>query len=231
MPHGKSKGSSSRPKLVEASEYRAVWWGPMRDAPDDETAQRVRRYVIRDPDTEQLARFTAAEVAAECNLPVKVAHFDLEQLRDAGVLRRHKEALAGLGSAYVWERAHGGDRGADKVRVLGAPPPPSDAVPLSEAAQLLGITHAATMTMVREGILAIDERASAGAGATIAVRRRDVARARWWFRHKDAPYANRQLPPVYAVPPGWLARLDACDAMQNENETGGESGEGTREGA
>ena len=84
MPRGKPKGAVPRSNLVAAAEYRAAWWGPARDEPSDETLARVRRYVTHDPDSERLARFTAAEVAAECNLPLRVAHYDLERLRDAG---------------------------------------------------------------------------------------------------------------------------------------------------
>lgn len=202
MPRGKPRGTARRSNLVAAAEYRAAWWGSAREEPSDETLARVRRYVTRDPDTERLARFTAAEVAAECNLPVRVAHFDLERLRDAGVLLRRREPIAGLGDEYVWERAHGrtgvldlrGDRAA------------SDAIPLADAARLLGITFNAAVTLVREGVLAIDEQESTA--TAVAVRRQDVARARWWFRHKDASYAERQIPPAYIVSAHWLARLD-----------------------
>lgn len=202
MPRGKPKGTARRSNLIAAAEYRAAWWGSARDEPSDETLARVRRYVTHDPDAERLARFTAAEVAAECNLPLRVAHFDLERLRDAGVLLRRREPIAGLGDEYVWERAHGrtgvidlrGDRAA------------SDAIPISDAARLLGITFSATVTLVREGVLAIDEQASRD--GAIALRRQDVARARWWFRHKDAPYAERQTPPAYIVPAHWQERLD-----------------------
>src|SRR5215475_12720478 len=107
MPRGKPKGKGARATLIPAADYRAAWWGAMRDEPSDETLDRVRRYVMHDPDEERLARFTAAEVAAECNLPLRVAHFDLERLRDAGVLLRRREPIAGLGDEYVWERAHG----------------------------------------------------------------------------------------------------------------------------
>jgi hypothetical protein len=162
----------------------------------------VRRYVMHDPDEERLARFTAAEVAAECNLPLRVAHFDLERLRDAGVLLRRREPIAGLGDEYVWERAHG----RSTVRSLHEEPPAPDAVPIAEAAYLLGITLQAAVTLVREGVLAIDERASST--QAIAVRRQDIARARWWFRHKDAPYAERQTPPAYIVTAQWQERLE-----------------------
>jgi hypothetical protein len=202
MPRGKPKAGARRANLVPAAEYRAAWWGAMRDEPSDETLARVRRYVTHDPDAERLARFTAAEVAAECNLPLRVAHFDLERLRDAGVLLRRREPIAGLGDEYVWERAHG----ATGVRPLRGAPPAPDAVPLAEAARLLGITLPAAVTLVREGVLAIDERASSD--RVVAVRRQDVARARWWFRHKDAPYAERQTPPAYIVPVAWRERLD-----------------------
>ncbi len=202
MPRGKPKSGGRRANLVPAADYRAAWWGAMRDEPSDETLARVRRYVTHDPDDERLARFTAAEVAAECNLPLRVAHFDLERLRDQGVLLRHREPIAGLGDEYVWELAHG----RSAVRALHDAPPAPDAVPLAEAARLLGITLPAAVTLVREGVLAIDERASGA--AEIAVRRQDVARARWWFRHKDAPYAERQTPPAYIVPAHWQERLD-----------------------
>jgi hypothetical protein len=62
------------------------------------------------------------------------------------------------------------------------------------------------VTLVREGVLAIDEQASTE--AAVFVRRQDVARARWWFRHKDAPYAERQTPPAYVVSAQWQERLD-----------------------
>lgn len=202
MPRGKPKSNGRHANLVPAADYRAAWWGAMRDEPSDETLGRVRRYVTRDPDEERLARFTAAEVAAECNLPLRVAHFDLERLRDEGVLLRRREPIAGLGDEYVWERAHG----RSTVRGLHEEPPAPDAVPLADAAQLLGITLAAAVTLVREGVLVIDERASDA--TTVAVRRQDVARARWWFRHKDAPYAERQTPPAYIVPAQWQERLD-----------------------
>lgn len=202
MPRGKQKTHAHHSNLVEAAEYRAAWWGPARDEPGDETYERVRHYVVHDPDPDRLARFTAAEVAAECNLAVKVAHFDLERLRDAGVVLRYREPIMGLGGAYVWERAHG----QGGVRVLGAPPPPPDVVSLDDTMRLLGITRAGAVALVREGMLAIDERASTG--ETVMVRRRDVARARWWFRHKEMPYAERQLPPAYVVPPAWERRLD-----------------------
>jgi hypothetical protein len=202
MPRGKPKSNGRCANLVPAADYRAAWWGAMRDEPSDETLARVRRYVMRDADEERLARFTAAEVAAECNLPMRVAHFDLERLRDEGVLLRRREPIAGLGDEYVWERAHG----RSTVRTLREEPPAPDAVPLADAARLLGITLAAAVTLVREGVLAVDERASDA--TTIAVRRQDVARARWWFRHKDAPYAERQTPPAYIVPAQWQERLD-----------------------
>jgi hypothetical protein len=162
----------------------------------------VRRYVTHDPDVDRLARFTAAEVAAECNLPLRVAHYDLERLRDAGVLLRRREPIAGLGSEYVWERAHG-RTGVTELRGSRAA---SDALSLADAAHLLGITFSAAVTLVREGVLAIDEQASTE--AAVFVRRQDVARARWWFRHKDAPYAERQTPPAYVVPAQWQERLD-----------------------
>ncbi len=203
MPRGKPKGAKTRSNLVAASEYRPAWWGPARDEPSDDTLARVRRYVMQDPDRERLARFTAGELAAECNLPLRVAHYDLERLRDEGLLLRRREPIAGLGDEYVWERAHG----RTGVRALHAPPDRPDAVPLAEAARLLGITTSAAVTLVREGVLAIDEQASSE--RQIAVRRQDVARARWWFRHKDAPYAERQTPPVYVVPAQWQARLNA----------------------
>lgn len=202
MPRGKPKGTRKRSNLVAAAEYRAAWWGPARDEPSDETLARVRRYVAMDPDDERLARFTAAEVAAECNLPLRVAHFDLERLRADGMLRRRREPIAGLGEEYVWERAHG----RPAVRALHAPPDAPDALPLADAARLLGITFGAAVTLVREGVLAIDMQASTE--TAIAVRRQDVARARWWFRHKDAPYAERQTPPVYDLSPYWRERLD-----------------------
>lgn len=216
MPRGKPKGAARPPpaaNLVAAEQYRAAWWGPARDEPSDETLARVRRYVTDDPDRDRLARFTAAEVAAECNLSVRVAHYELERLRGAGTLLRRREPIAGLGSEYVWERAHG----RTGVRPLGGPPVTPDAVPLAEAARLLGITRAAAATLVREGVLAVDERASV-AGA-LAVRRQDVARARWWFRHKGAPYAERQTPPAYIVPARWielLAQESSEDAQARE---------------
>jgi hypothetical protein len=203
MPRGKPKNLGRQTNLVPAADYRAAWWGPLRDEPSDETLSRVRRYVTRDADEERLARFTAAEVAAECNVPLRVAHYDLERLRDDDLLLRRREPIAGLGDEYVWERAHG----RSTIRSLRGEQPAPDAVPLAEAARLLGITLAASVTLVREGILAIDERASNA--VTIAVRRQDVARARWWFRHKDAPYAERQTPPAYIVPLHWQERLDS----------------------
>src|SRR5437764_2551642 len=135
MPRGKPKGARGRSNLVAASEYRAAWWGPARDEPSDETLARVRRYVRQDPDIDRLARFTAGEVAAECNLPLRVAHYDLERLRDEGLLLRRREPIAGLGDEYVWERAHG----RTGVRSLREEPPAPDAVPIAEAARLLGI--------------------------------------------------------------------------------------------
>lgn len=202
MPRGKPKGEARHSNLVAAAEYRAAWWGSAREEPSDETLGRVRRYVTHDPDPDRLARFTAAEVAAECNLPVRVAHFDLERLRDAGVLLRRREPIAGLGDEYVWGRAHGrtGVIGLRGERVE------SNAIPLADAAHLLGITFNAAVTLVREGVLAIDEQASTE--GAIAVRRQDVARARWWFRHKDAPYAERQTPPAYVVSERWRERLE-----------------------
>lgn len=202
MPRGKPRGTTRRSNLVAAAAYRAAWWGPARDEPSDETLARVRRYVTRDADSERLARFTAAEVAAECNLPLRVAHFDLERLRDDGILLRRREPIAGLGDEYVWERAHG-RTGVVTLRGNRGEP---DALPLAEAARLLGITFSAAVTLVREGVLAIDEHTSTD--AAIWVRRQDVARARWWFRHKDAPYAERQIPPVYVVPASWQERLE-----------------------
>jgi hypothetical protein len=202
MPRGKPKGAARHSNLVAAAEYRAAWWGPARDEPSDETLARVRRYTTHDPDIEHLARFTAAEVAAECNLPLRVAHYDLERLRDQGVLLRRREPIVGLGDEYVWEPAHGRTGVVD----LRGGRPESDALTVVEAARLLGITFGAAVTLVREGVLAIDEQASNE--MTIAVRRQDVARARWWFRHKDAPYAERQTPPVYVVPAHWQERLD-----------------------
>lgn len=201
MPRGKPKGAPPRSNLVAAAEYRAAWWGAAREEPSDETLARVRRYVTHDPDVERLARFTAAEVAAECNLPVRVAHYDLERLRDAGVLLRRREPIAGLGDEYVWERAHG----RTGVIELHSERIESDAIPLADAARLLGIAFNAAVTLVREGVLAIDEQASTQ--TAIAVRRQDVARARWWFRHKDALYAERQTPPAYVVPSHWQERL------------------------
>jgi hypothetical protein len=203
MPRGKPKGAAPRSNLVAAAEYRAAWWGSAREEPSDETLARVRRYVTHDPDLDRLARFTAAEVAAECNLPLRVAHYDLERLRDAGVLLRRREPIAGLGSEYVWERAHG-RTGVTELRGSGSRTT-SDALPLADAAHLLGITFAAAVTLVREGVLAIDEQASTE--TAVFVRRQDVARARWWFRHKDAPYAERQTPPAYVVSDQWLERL------------------------
>ncbi len=205
MPRGKPRGPTRAPNrsnLVAAEHYRAAWWGPARDEPSDETIARVRRYVTDDPDTDRLARFTAAEVAAECNLSVRVAHYDLERLRDDGALLRRREPIAGLGDEYVWERAHG----RTPIRTLGDAPAAPDVVPLADAARLLGITRAAAVTLVREGVLAVDERASSV--EVVAVRRQDVARARWWFRHKDAPYAERQTPPAYIVPARWLEILE-----------------------
>lgn len=202
MPRGKPKGTAQRSNLVAAAEYRAAWWGPARDEPSDETLARVRRYVTQDADSERLARFTAAEVASECNLPLRVAHYDLERLRDQGALLRRREPIVGLGDEYVWERAHG----RTGVLDLRGGRAESDALPVAEAARLLGVTFAAAVTLVREGVLAIDEQASTP--TTIAVRRQDVARARWWFRHKDAPYAERQTPPVYVIPAHWQERLD-----------------------
>jgi hypothetical protein len=204
MPRGKPKGAAPRSNLVAAAEYRAAWWGSARDEPSDETLARVRRYVTHDPDPDRLARFTAAEVAAECNLPLRVAHYDLERLRDAGVLLRRREAIAGLGSEYVWERAHG-RTGVTELHGRGRRAT-SDALALADAAHLLGITFNAAVTLVREGVLAIDEQASTE--AAVSVRRQDVARARWWFRHKDAPYAERQTPPAYVVPAQWQGRLE-----------------------
>jgi hypothetical protein len=201
MPRGKPRGTAPRSNLVAAAEYRAAWWGSAREEPSDETLARVRRYVTHDPDVDRLARFTAAEVAAECNLPVRVAHFDLERLRDAGVLLRRREPIAGLGDEYVWQRAHG-RTGVTELRAGRAA---SDALPLADAARLLGITFSAAVMLVREGVLAIDEQASTE--GAVAVRRQDVARARWWFRHKDAPYAERQTPPAYVVPAPWQERL------------------------
>ncbi len=204
MPRGKPKGAGPRSNLVAAAEYRAAWWGSAREEPSDETLARVRRYVTHNPDLDRLARYTAAEVAAECNLPLRVAHYDLERLRDAGVLLRRREPIAGLGSEYVWERAHG-RTGVIEMRGRGSRAA-SDALSLADAAHLLGITFAAAVTLVREGVLAIDERASTE--TAVLVRRQDVARARWWFRHKDAPYAERQTPPVYVVPARWQERLE-----------------------
>ncbi|MCA1666442.1 MAG: hypothetical protein LC793_03395 [Thermomicrobia bacterium] len=203
MPRGKPRGTARRSNLVAAAEYRAAWWGPTRDEPSDETLARVRCYVTNDPDIERLARFTAAEVAAECNVPLRVAHFDLERLRDQGVLLRRREPIVGLGDEYVWERAHGRTGVVDLRGGRAA----SDAISVAEAARLLGITFAAAVTLVREGVLAIDEQASSE--AVVAVRRQDVARARWWFRHKGATYAERQTPPVYVVPAQWQERLDS----------------------
>lgn len=202
MPRGKPKGAAPRSNLVAAAEYRAEWWGPARDEPSDETLARVRRYTTHDPDVERLARFTAAEVAAECNLPLRVAHYDLERLRDQGLLLRRREPIVGLGDEYVWERAHG----RTGVVALRGGQTETDAIPVADAARLLGITFSAAVTLVREGVLAIDEQASTE--TTIAVRRQDVSRARWWFRHKDAPYAERQTPPVYVVSAYWQERLD-----------------------
>lgn len=202
MPRGKPKGTVRRSNLVAAAEYRAAWWGPARDEPSDETLARVRRYATQDPDSERLARFTAAEVAAECNLSLRVAHYDLERLRDQGVLLRRREPIVGLGDEYVWERAHG----RTGVVTLRGKRDESDAIPLAEAARFLGITFGAAVTLVREGILAIDEQASTE--TAVSVRRQDVARARWWFRHKDAPYAERQTPPVYVVSAHWQEQLD-----------------------
>ncbi len=213
MPRGKPRRNVRRSNLVAASEYRAVWWGAACDEPSDETLARVRRYVVHDPDVERLARFTAAEVAAECNLPLRVAHFDLERLRDAGVLLRRREPIAGLGTEYVWERAHG----RTGVRTLFGERGEPDTMPLSDAARLLGITFAAVVTLVREGVLAIDEQASTA--VAVFVRRQDVARARWWFRHKDAPYAERQTPPAYVVPAPWQERLDDIRETDTEAET------------
>jgi hypothetical protein len=190
--------------LVTAAEYRAAWWGAARDEPSDETLARVRRYVTHDPDPDRLARFTAAEVAAECNLPLRVAHYDLERLRDAGALLRRREPIAGLGAEYVWERAHG-RTGVTELRGSGSRAA-SDALSLADAAHLLGITFSAAVTLVREGVLAIDEQASTE--ESVFVRRQDVARARWWFRHKDAPYAERQTPPAYVVSAQWQERLN-----------------------
>jgi hypothetical protein len=141
-------------------------------------------------------------VASECNLPLRVAHYDLERLRDQGLLLRRREPIVGLGDEYVWERAHGRTGVLDLHGGRAEP----DALPVAEAARLLGVTFAAAVTLVREGVLAIDEQASTP--TTIAVRRQDVARARWWFRHKDAPYAERQTPPVYVIPAHWQERLD-----------------------
>lgn len=217
MPRGKPRGAArppNRSNLVAAERYRAAWWGPARDEPSDETLARVRRYVTDDPDPDRLARFTAAEVAAECNLSVRVAHYDLERLRGDGTLLRRREPIAGLGDEYVWERAHG----RAPVRTLGTLPAAPDAVPLADAARLLGITRAAAVTLVREGVLAVDERASGA--ERIAVRRQDVARARWWFRHKDAPYAARQTPPAYIVPARWLERLNQQASEDAETREG-----------
>ncbi|MDQ6832151.1 MAG: hypothetical protein M3008_02030, partial [Chloroflexota bacterium] len=151
MPRGKPKGIARLSNLVAAAEYRAAWWGPARDEPSDETLARVRRYVTQDPDSEHLARFTAAEVAAECNLPLRVAHYDLERFRDTGLLLRRREPIVGLGDEYVWKRAHG----RTGVVALRGRRVESDAIPLAEAARFLGITFNAAVTLVREGILAI----------------------------------------------------------------------------
>ncbi len=216
MPKGKlrekPKAEAARGTVVAASEYRAAWWGPSRDEPSEETLDRVRRYVLREPDPDRLARFTAAEVAAACNLAVKVAHYDLEQLRAEAVLQRRREPIAGLSAAYVWALAHG----ETGVRQIGTTRAASDAVPLMDAARMLGVPEADVVTMVRNGVLAIDERASNT--RVIVVRRADVARARWWMRHKDAPYAERHLPPVYVVPPAWAARLAALAGDQGKRE-------------
>lgn len=212
MPKGKLKTETARGTVIEASEYRAAWWGPSRDEPSEETLDRVRRYITHTPDPDRLVRFTAAEVAAECNLAVKVAHFDLDQLRADGVLRRDREPITGLGVAYVWAMAHG----ETGVRQIGAARAASDSVSLAEAARMLGIPEAEVITMARNGVLAVDERASGP--DVIAVRRADVARAFWWMQHKDAAYAERHLPPVYVVPPLWATRLAALADDEGKRE-------------
>jgi len=216
MPRGKLRGKPKtgavRGTVVAASEYRAAWWGPSRDEPSEETLDRVHRYVLREPDPDHLARFIAAEVAAACNLAVKVAHYDLEQLRAKALLRRYREPIAGLSAAYVWALAYG----ETGVRQIGAMRVASDAVPLNDAARMLGLPEADVVAMARNGVLAVDERASDA--QVIAVRRADVARARWWMRHKDAPYAERHLPPVYVVPPAWAARLAALVGDEGKRE-------------
>nr|MDQ6908548.1 hypothetical protein [Chloroflexota bacterium] len=139
-------------------------------------------------------------------LPLRVAHYDLERLRDQGLLFRRREPIVGLGDEYVWERAHG----RTGVVALRGKRDEADAIPLAEAARFLGITFNAAVTLVREGILAIDEQASTA--TTVAVRRQDVARARWWFRHKGAPYAERQTPPAYVVSEQWQERLRTLES-------------------
>ena len=41
MPRGKPKSNGRRANLVPAADYRAAWWGSMRDEPSDETLARV----------------------------------------------------------------------------------------------------------------------------------------------------------------------------------------------
>lgn len=211
MPKGKLKTTAEASNLVAASAYRAAWWGPARDEPGDDTRDRVRLYVTHDPDPDRLSRFAAAEVAAACNVSIKTAHYELEELRAEGVLRRRREPITGMGAmAFVWTRAHG----AGGIRRIGEARAASDAVPLADVPRLLGITAADAVRMARGGVLMVDEDASDD--GRIAVRRADVARARWWARHKDAPYAERHLPPVYVVPPHWAERLAA---LTNDDES------------
>lgn len=213
MPKGKPKGATTGSNLVAASAYRALWWGPARDEPGDETLDRVRRYVTHEADPDRLSRFTAGEVAAACNLSGAVAHYELDALRAEGVLTRRREPIAGMGATtYVWARAHG----AGAVRQIGAARAANDAVPLADVPRLLGVSWAEAVRMARGGVLAIDEAASDG--GRVAVRRADVARARWWQRHRDAPYAERHLPPVYVVPPQLAERLAALTDGESKRE-------------
>lgn len=219
MPKGKPKVAKPGANLVAASAYRAAWWGAARDEPGDDTRDRVFRYVTHDADPDRLSRFTAAEVAAACNLSVKTAHYELDGLRAEGVLLRRREPIGGMGAtAYVWARAHG----AGGIRQIGAARAAADTVLLADVPRLLGVPWAEAVRMARDGVLAVDADANdANDTRAITVRRADVARARWWVRHKDAPYAERHLPPVYVVPPAWAERLAALAGDD----------EGKREGA
>lgn len=216
MPKGKPKAETTGSNLIAASAYRAPWWGAARDEPSDETLARVRRYVTHEADPDRLSRFTAAEVAAACNLSGAVAHYELDALRAEGVLTRRREPITGMGATtYVWARANG----AGAVRQIGAARAANDAVPLAEVPRLLGVSWADAVRMARNGVLAIDEAAGGDEnGGRVAVRRADVARARWWVRHKDAPYAERHLPPVYVVPPLWAERLAALTDDESKRE-------------